>query len=151
MAWECLITPLMKIWGGSRHLQPAPPDVQPIGGEPRKLVSTDKLVTEPGYHKPSPLVWLIGCANEAKVVLEGVETMALVDTGSKVSTLTEGFCSKFQLKILSLGVCIFRGQGVLQYFIIPGLPWYIKDVLFLVIDHLVMTMTMEELQQAWNT
>ena len=61
------------------------------------LVSMEKLVAEPEHHSPSPLVWLIGHANEAMAVVEGVEMMALVDTRSKVSTLTEGFCSEFWL------------------------------------------------------
>ena len=57
---------------------------------------------------------LLGQANEAMVVVEGVEMMALVDTGSQVSTLTEGFCSGFGLRILPLGVCCsLKGQGVL--------------------------------------
>ena len=77
--------------------------MQPSGGEPEKLVSMDKLVAEPEYHNPSPLAWLLGHANEATVVVEEVEKMAVVDTRFQVSTLTEGFCSEFG--ILPLGVC----------------------------------------------
>ena len=112
------------------------------------------------------------------VVVEGVEMMALMDTGSQVSTLTEGFCSEFRLRILPLGVCsILRAQGYCDTIkgicrgnlIIPGLPQYNEDVLFFVIldtkygervplqkgtpviDHLVMTMNAQELQQAGYT
>ena len=53
-------------------------DTQPDGREPGMPVSIDQLVVEPAYHNPSPLVWLIGCANEAMVEVEGVETMALL-------------------------------------------------------------------------
>ena len=54
-------------------------------------VTNDKPAEEPGYHNTSSLVWLIGYYNQATVVVKGVEMMALVDTGSQVSTLTEGF------------------------------------------------------------
>ena len=60
-----------KFGGGSRHLQPAPQDVQPSGGEPEMSVNTNKLAAESGYHNPDPLVWLFGHANEAMVVVEG--------------------------------------------------------------------------------
>ena len=58
-------------------------------------VSPGKSNSEPGYHKPSPLVWLIGHSNEAILVVEGMESMALVNTRSQVSTLTERFCLEF--------------------------------------------------------
>ena len=56
---------------------------------------TDKLAAEPGYHNPNPLVQLIGYANEAMGVVEVVEAIGLGDTGSHVSTVTEGFCVDF--------------------------------------------------------
>ena len=72
----------------------------------------NKLAVEPRYHNPSPLVWLSGHANKATVVVEGVETMALVDTGSQISALTKGFCLEYGLRILPWGVhCISKGQG----------------------------------------
>ena len=55
-------------------------------------VNTGKLVTKSGYYSPEALVHLLGHAHEMRFVIEGVEMMALVDTGSKISTLTEGFC-----------------------------------------------------------
>ena len=67
---------------------------------------TDILAAEPGYHSPSPLVQLIACTNEATVVVEGLEMMALVNIGSQVSTLMEGFCSELRLRILPLGVVV---------------------------------------------
>ena len=79
-------------------------------------VSMNKLMAEPGYHNPTPLVCLIGHANEATVVVKGVEMTALVDTGSQISALTKGVCSEFGLRILPLGIyCITKGQEVLQY------------------------------------
>ena len=79
-------------------------------------VSTKKLAVEPGYHNPSPLVWIIDHANEAMAVIEGMEIMSLVDTGSQISTLTKQFCTEFGLRILLLRslVCL-RGPEVFQY------------------------------------
>ena len=53
------------------------------------LVNTSKLVTESGYHSPDPLVHLMGCADETRVVVEREEMMDLVDNGSQISALTE--------------------------------------------------------------
>ena len=78
--------------GGHKHFQPAPQDVQPSGGESRMLISPGKSNLEQGYLNPSPFVWQIGHLNMSMVAVEGVETMALADTGCQVSTLTEGFC-----------------------------------------------------------
>ena len=53
-----------------------------------------------------------GCANETRVVVEEVEAMALVDAGSQVSTLTEGFCAEFGLRVLPPGVLLYlEGTG----------------------------------------
>ena len=71
---------------------------------------------------------------------------ALVDTGSQVSTLTEGFCLEFGLRILPLRGCLhLKGTGgiLIPYkgyveanLIIPGLPQYNEHLLFLVVsDH----------------
>ena len=68
----------------------------------------------------------------------GVETMALVDTGSLISVLTEGFCTEMGLRILLLrnliGGCVasWEDQGILipykgyieDILTIPNLPWY---------------------------
>ena len=54
--------------------------------------SVNTLAAEPGCHNPSSMVWLIGHANGAAVVVEGMNMMALVDTVSQISALTKGFC-----------------------------------------------------------
>ena len=72
MARECLSTPLNENQGEVVDTSNLPPwDAQSSGGEPDTPVSTDKPAAEPGYHNPSPLVWLTGHANEATVVVEG--------------------------------------------------------------------------------
>ena len=48
-----------------------PQDEQQNGGQPRTFVNTNKMVAESGYHNPDPLVWLLGHANEAEIVVEG--------------------------------------------------------------------------------
>ena len=60
---------------------------------------TDKLAAEPVYPNPDPLMLLFGHSNEDTFVVEEVEITELVDTGSKASAITEGFCTKFSLKI----------------------------------------------------
>ena len=61
---------------------------------------------------PSLLVWLIGHANEATAVVEGVEMTVLVDIGSQISTHTKEFCSEFGLNILPLGGLLhLKGTG----------------------------------------
>ena len=65
-------------------------------------VKTRILVTESRYHSPDALEHLLGHANETRVVVEGMEMMALVDTGSQISALTEGFCTEMGLRILPL-------------------------------------------------
>ena len=54
--------------------------------------------------------------------MEEMDTTALVDTGSQISALTEGFCNERGLRILPLrnlmeGVLCLKGMGVLQYHI----------------------------------
>ena len=80
------------------------------------LVNTHKLAAESRYHSPEPLVCLLGCVSENRFVVEGVEMMALVDTGSQICTLTEGLCTERRLKILPLrnlmkGVLHLEGTG----------------------------------------
>ena len=56
--------------------------MQPGGGEPGILLNMSKPIVKPQYHNPSPLVWLTGHANEATVVVEWLEMMALVNSRS---------------------------------------------------------------------
>ena len=74
-------------------------------------VNTGKLAADSGYHNPDSLVCLLGCANETKAVVVGVEMTALVDTVSQISALAERFCTEMGLKILPLRKLI---EGVLH-------------------------------------
>ena len=71
--------------------------------EPGTSVNAHKPVVEPKYHNLDPLAGLLGHANEAAVVVEGLEMMPLVDTGSQISALTERSCTEIRLRILPLG------------------------------------------------
>ena len=140
-------------------------------------------MAESGYYGPDPLVCLLGHVQEIRLVVEGVETTVLVDTGSQISALTEGFCTEKGLKILPLRnllrgiLCLEGRRGIsIPYkgyveanLIIPDLPHYNEDVLFLVIanhkygdgvpvqlgtqviDQLVATMTEKKLQKVGET
>ena len=74
--------------------------------------------------------------------------MALEDTGSKISALTEGFCTEMGLKILPLRNLItdmlnlvgmgyfYTYKGYIETILtIPDLLQYNEDVLFLVISN----------------
>ena len=138
-----------KSRGGSGHLQLAPREVQQSGGEPGTLINTDTLTADSWYHSSNPLVHLLGHATETKVVVEGVETMALVDTEFQISSLTEEFCTDIGLKILPLrnlirGVLHLKRTGdililykgyVWANLTIPDISQYNEDVLFLVVSH----------------
>ena len=105
----------MEMGGSGGCLQPAPQEVQHSGGKP---VNTGKLTAESGYQNPAPLVHLLGHPNETKIVVEGVEMKALVDTVSQISALTEGFCIEMGQKILPLWNLI---RGVLHLEEIGGI------------------------------
>ena len=105
-----------------------------------------KWQQNPGINSPDPLVCLLGHVNETRVVVEGVEKMALVNTGSQISALTEGFCTEIGLRILPLrnlmrGVLHIEGMGAFQYHTkdvrrlnsLSDIPWCNEDVLFLVV------------------
>ena len=63
----------------------------------------NRPAVESGFHNPTPLVQLTGHVNKATVLVEGVETMPLVDTWFQISALTEGFCSEFGIQGIHRG------------------------------------------------
>ena len=50
------------------------------------------------YHKPDPLFWLVGEANESTVMVEGQEARALLDSGSQLSAILLEWVKKLNLK-----------------------------------------------------
>ena len=100
-------------------------------GQPRKPESTDKPVAEPEYHNLGLLLWLLGCASEAMVVVAGVEMMALVDIKSQVSTLNRRVLLRIGVENPTEGLLHLKGtvgiaipyKGYIEAsLIIPGLP-----------------------------
>ena len=123
-AHECLSYPFKwKVVGGSGCLQPAPWEVWQGGGESGMPVSTGKLAIDSRYYSPEPLVLLLGCVNESRVLVKGMQMIALVNTRSQISALTEGFCTEMGLRIFPLGNLM---KGVLHLEGMKMLPYHFK-------------------------
>ena len=56
----------------------------------------------PEYHNPDPLFRLIGEANEAPAIVEGVPITSLVDSGACMSAMVKSFAEELQLEIKPL-------------------------------------------------
>ena len=94
------------------------------------------------YHNPDPLLRLIGPANEAKIVIEGQEFSALIDSGAQLSTMLESLVQALKLPIHKLNTLIkaevSRGDtipyvGYVEARLkIPGIQAMDKDSLFMV-------------------
>ena len=50
------------------------------------------------YHNPDPLGQLVGEANESKVIVEGQESKALLDSGSLLSAISWTWVKKLKLE-----------------------------------------------------
>ena len=56
-----------------------------------------KLKKSPKYHKPDPIVRLIGDTNDTNIIADGVSCKGLVDSGAQISTMTRSFTKTFGL------------------------------------------------------
>ena len=55
---------------------------------------------------------MVGCANEASVVIDGREVTALVDSGAQVSNISVQLCEELDLEIQPLGQLLdLEGTG----------------------------------------
>ena len=94
------------------------------------------------YHNPDPLLWLIGLANEATILIEGQQFLALIDSGAQLSTMSELLVQALKLPIHKLNTLIeaeVSGGGITPYtryvearLTIPGIKQMDKDSLFMV-------------------
>ena len=72
--------------------------------------STDTAETDPitlkarrkHYHNPDPIAQLVGKVNEACILIDDVECLALVDSGAQISNITIEFVKQLGLKIHQL-------------------------------------------------
>ena len=98
---ECSQTPLISYAVNSKHSL----------CNPKPKLTQDKAVKKRGWKEitpipflnPNPVVQLVGCANEALVVVDGCEVVALVDLGAQVLTMSAQLCEELGLKIQPLG------------------------------------------------
>ena len=93
------------------------------------------------YHNPDNLLRLIGPANEAKIVVEGKEFPALIDSGAQLLTMLELLVQALKLPIHKLNILIEAkiSRGTIPYvgyveakLKIPGIKAMDKDSLFMV-------------------
>ena len=119
--------------------------------DPERKPTQDKAVNKKGWKGITPILFLnpnlvarlVGCANEAPVVMDGCEVAALVDSGAQVSNISAQLCEDLGLKIQPLGQLLeLEGTGgvAIPYlgFVevnlqILGIRGYNEDVLLLAI------------------
>ena len=58
------------------------------------------------YHNPDPLLRLIGLANEATIIIEGQQFLALMDSGAQLSMMLESLVQALKLPICKLNTLI---------------------------------------------
>ena len=100
-------------------------------------------VTPVPFFNPNPIAYLVGHANEAPVIVNRLETTALIDLGNQASNVSTKFCENLVLHIQPLGQLLeLEGTGgaAILYlrFVevnlqILGIKNYNEDVLLLVI------------------
>ena len=107
------------------------------------LVSKSAEIVKREVENPDSYVRLIGSLNEAKIVINGEETLGLIDSGAQISTMTLEFAEKLKLDIGSLNTILnIEGTGgnrVPYYGVveakmkIPGISEFDEYCAFLVI------------------
>ena len=115
---ECSQTPLKSCAVNSKHslCNPNPKLAQEEAARKRG----QKEIAPIPFLNPDPVVQLVGCANEAPVVVDGCEVAALVDLGAQVSTISAQLCEELGLEIQPLGQLLeLEGTGSASH----PLPW----------------------------
>ena len=70
-------------------------------------------VTPIPFLNPDPIAHLVGCSNEAPVIIDSQEVTALIDLGAQVSSISAQFCKELTLQIQPLGWLLeLEGMGV---------------------------------------
>ena len=101
------------------------------------------------FLNPDLVAWLVGCANNMPVVIDGHEVTALIDLGAQVLNISMQLCKDLGLEIQPLGWLLeLEGTGgaAIPYlrfvevnFQIPGIRGYNEDVLLLAIPTMAYT------------
>ena len=111
--------------------------------EVEDVISKSAEIIKREVENPDSYVRLIGSLNEAKIVINGEETLGLIDSGAQISTMTLEFAEKLKLDIGSLNTILnIEGTGgnrVPYYGVveakmkIPGISEFDEYCAFLVI------------------
>ena len=65
------------------------------------------------FLNPDPISHLVGCSNEAPVIMDGQRMTALIDSGAQDSNISSQFCEDLTLQIQPLGRLLeLEGTGV---------------------------------------
>ena len=107
---ECSQTPLKSCTVSSKHslCNPKPKPTQDKAVKQRG----QKGITPIPFLSPDLVVQLVGCANEALVVVDGCKVAALVDLGAQVSNISAQLCEELGLEIQPLGQLLeLEGTG----------------------------------------
>ena len=146
--------------GGLRECSPTPcqnqlqqPTVGPQHSlpDPEPKLTTVKAAQSTGWPEvapvpflnPDPVVHLVGCSNEAPVIVDGQRMTVLIDSGAQVSSISSQFCEDLVLQIQPLSWLLeLEGTGgsTIPYLVfmdvnlqILGIKNYNEDVPLLVI------------------
>ena len=136
-------------WGGDREGgSPSPGSANQPPTITHKMGSAGGslrgMLKMPEYHNPDPLVRLIGDANEAPAIVEGVPITSLVDSGACMSAMVKSFAKELRLEIKPLKTILDiegTGGGTVPYYgyvecrlKLPQIEKFDVDVLMLIID-----------------
>ena len=125
--------------------------------DPKPKPTQEKAVNQKGWKgiapipflNPEPVARLVGCTNEAPVVIDSREVTALVDLEAQVSNISAQLCKELGLEIQPLG-WLLESEGTegaaIPYlrFVevnlqIPGIRGYNEDILLLAIPTMAYT------------
>ena len=174
MAWECP-TPATALnqsggtegmWPNHCQCQPQQPTAGPqhFLPDPRPKLTSMKVAQRMGWPEaapvpfcnPDPIACLVGCSNEAPVIMDRQRMTVVIDSGDQVSSISSQFCKDLALQIQPLGWVLeleapqdslpdprpklmsMKGGIPYLWFIevnlqIPGIKNYNEDMLLLVI------------------
>ena len=109
----------------------------------KNTVKRDQCALRDLYHNPDPLVWLIGESNETAVIVKNVQVKGLVDSGARISSISDTLAKHLGLKIEKIEMLLDlepTGGGSVPYegyvelrMQVPSIESFDLDVLMLVI------------------